>query len=145
MARNLKRQFASCTSDIAFLGGLVKYILDNNLWHDDYVKSHTNATFLIHPDFEGPADLDGVFSGLDEEARAYDKTTWAYQTDADGIPLKDETMQDADCVFQLLKKQYERYTPELVSQTTGTDVESLKKIYEVYASTGAPDRVGGRD
>ncbi len=46
------------------------------------------------PTFEGPADLDGVFSGLDAEGRVYDKTTWAYQTDADGIPLKDETLQD---------------------------------------------------
>jgi formate dehydrogenase major subunit len=129
-------------SDIAFLGGMVKYILDNNLWHDDYVKSHTNATFLINPDFEGPADLDGVYSGLDREGRVYDKTTWAYQTDADGIPLKDETLQDPNSVFQLLKKQYERYTPELVSATTGTDVETLNKVYEAYASTGAPDRVG---
>jgi formate dehydrogenase major subunit len=129
-------------SDIAFLGGMVKYILDNDLWHDDYVKSHTNATFLIDPDFQGPADLDGVFSGLDETARAYDKTTWAYQTDAEGIPLKDLTMQDPNSVLQLLKKQYARYTPEMVSGTTGTDVETLMKVYESYASTGAPDRVG---
>jgi formate dehydrogenase major subunit len=129
-------------SDIAFLGGMVKYILDNNLWHDDYVKSHTNATFLIDPDFQGPADLDGVFSGLDEAARVYDKTTWAYQTDADGIPLKDLTMQDPNSVLQLLKKQYARYTPEMVSNTTGTDVETLMKVYEIYASTGAPERVG---
>ena len=129
-------------SDIAFLGGLVKYILDNDLWHDDYVKSHTNATFLIHPDFQGPSDLDGIFSGLDAEGRVYDKTTWAYQTDADGIPLKDESMQDPDCVFQLLKRQYERYTPELVSATSGTDVDTLVEVYKSYASTGAPDRVG---
>ncbi len=129
-------------SDIAFLGGMVKYILDNNLWHDDYVKSHTNATFLINPDFQGPADLDGVFSGLDVDNRVYDKATWSYQTDADGIPLKDETLQDPNCVFQLLKKQYERYTPDMVSATSGTDVETLNKVYEAYASTGAPDRVG---
>jgi formate dehydrogenase major subunit len=129
-------------SDIAFLGGMVKYVLDNNLWHDDYVKSHTNATFLIDPGFEGPADLDGVFSGLDQENRVYDKTTWAYQADADGIPLKDPTMQDPNCVFQLLKKQYERYTPEMVTNTSGTDVDTLLEIYDIYASTGAPDRVG---
>jgi formate dehydrogenase major subunit len=129
-------------SDIAFLGGLVKYILDNNLWHDDYVKNHTNATFLINPDFQGPADLDGVFSGLDRDNRVYDKTTWSYQTDAEGIPLKDVTLQDPNCVFQLLKTHYQRYTPELVSETTGADLETLEKVYEVYASTGAPDRVG---
>jgi formate dehydrogenase major subunit len=129
-------------SDIAFLGGMVKYVLDNNLWHDDYVKSHTNATYLISPDFQGPADLDGVFSGLDRENRRYDKATWAYQMDADGIPLKDETLQDPNCAFQLLKKQYARYSPDLVSQTTGTDVDTLAKVYDAYASTGAPDRVG---
>jgi formate dehydrogenase major subunit len=129
-------------ADIAFLGGLVKYVLDNNLYHEDYVVNHTNASFLIHPDFGGPADLDGVFSGLDAEARAYDKTTWAYQTDADGIPLKDPTLQDPQCVFQHLKKQYERYTPELAADTSGTDQATLIKVYEAYGSTGAPDRVG---
>ncbi len=129
-------------SDIAFLGGMVKYILDNELWHDDYVKSHTNAPCLIHPGFKLPEDLDGVFSGLNAEARVYDKTTWTYQTDADGIPIRDMSMQDPQCVFQLLKRHYSRYTTQLVSEITGTSQEDLKKVYEAYASTGAPDRVG---
>jgi formate dehydrogenase major subunit len=121
---------------------MVKYLIDNNLWHDDYVKSHTNATFLIHPDFKLPADNDGVFSGLDAAARVYDKSTWTYQVDGDGIPKQDLTMEDPQCVFQLLKKHYSRYTPDVVSKITGTPEADLMKVYEAYGSTGAPNRVG---
>ncbi len=129
-------------SDIAFLGGMIKYILDNEKWHDDYVKSHTNATVLIHPDFKLPGDNDGVFSGLDVANRVYDKSTWKYQTDGDGIPIRDLTLQDPNCVFQLLKRHYSRYTVDVVSKITGTDPADLETVYQHYASTGAPDRVG---
>jgi formate dehydrogenase major subunit len=125
-------------TDIAFLGGLIKYILDNNLYHQEYVVEHTNAPFLINPDFEFN---EGVFSGYIADKRAYDKSTWSYQTDANGIPLEDSTLQDPNCVFQLLKKHYERYDPDTVSQVTGTPKEDLLKIYEAYAATGAPDKV----
>jgi formate dehydrogenase major subunit len=125
-------------TDIAFLGGLIKYILDNNLYHQEYVVEHTNAPFLINPEFDFE---EGVFSGYIADKRAYDKSTWSYQTDADGIPVEDPTLQDPNCVFQLLKKHYERYDPDTVSQVTGTPKEDLLKIYEAYAATGKPDKV----
>ncbi len=105
-------------TDIAFLGGMIKYILDNNLYHEDYVLNYTNASFLVNPAFKLPGDNKGVFSGL--EGAKYDKSTWSYQTDAAGVIKKDTSLKDPNCVFQLLKKQYSRYTPELVSRITGT-------------------------
>jgi formate dehydrogenase alpha subunit (EC 1.2.1.2) len=81
-------------TDIAFFGGMIKYILDNELYHKDYVVHYTNAATLVNPDYKGPDELDGLFSGYDPEKRRYDRSTWTYQTDQDGKPLRDETLQD---------------------------------------------------
>lgn len=124
-------------SDIAFLNGMVKYILDNNLQDDFYVKNYTNASFLVNTDFGLPKDLEGVFSGYNEAKRSYDKAAWAYQKDAEGVIKKDETLKSPNCVLQLLKKHVSRYDVETVSMVTGTPKEKLEEIYKVYASTGA--------
>jgi formate dehydrogenase major subunit len=129
-------------TDIAFLGGMIKYILDKNLYFRDYVVNYTNASFLVNPDFKLPADLDGVFSGFDEKTLKYDKKTWSFQMDAtNGVPKKDPTLQDPHCVFQLLKKQYARYTLDKVSSITGTPKDKLEEVYKILGSTGKPNRV----
>ena len=127
-------------TDIAFLGGMIKYIFDNKLYFEEYVKHYTNATFLVNPDFKLPGDNKGVFSGL--TGTKYDKATWTYQTDAAGVIKKDPSMTDPHCVFQLLKKHYSRYTPEMVNRITGTPEDKLQEVYKLYASTGKPDKGG---
>jgi formate dehydrogenase major subunit len=129
-------------TDIAFLGGMINYILQNKLYADQYVKQYTNAPLLVNPAFKMPGELDGIFSGYDAKKRSYDGKAWSFQTDADGNPLKDATLADPNSVFQLLKKHYARYTPETVSKITGTPKESLVEVYKLYASTGAPERAG---
>jgi formate dehydrogenase major subunit len=129
-------------TDIAFLGGLINYIIQNRLYNETYARLYTNATFLVDPGFKTAGELNGVFSGYDPKGRRYDKTTWAFQKDADGIIKKDPTMQDPHCVFQLLKKHFARYTPDLVSRITGTPRDKMLKIYETYASTGATGKAG---
>jgi formate dehydrogenase major subunit len=129
-------------TDIAFLGGMIKYILDNNLYFREYVNEYTNAPFLVNPDFKTAGDLNGLFSGYDQKTRKYDKKTWSFQLDENGIPKKDHTLQNPHCVFQLLKKQYARYTPDKVSEITGTPKEKLIEVYKLYASTGKSNRVG---
>jgi formate dehydrogenase major subunit len=128
-------------TDIAFLGGMIKYIIDNNMYFRDYVVNYTNAAFLVNPDFKTPSQLDGVFSGYDEKTRKYDKKTWAYQMDANGVAQKDLTLKDPNCVFQLLRKQYARYTLDKVSSITGTPKDKLEDVYKVVGSTGKPNRV----
>ncbi len=129
-------------TDIAFLGGMIKYILDNNLYFKEYVVNNTNASFLVNPGYKGPAELDGLFSGYNLETKKYDKSSWSFQKDENGISLKDPTLEDPNCVFQLLKKQYARYTPEKVTDITGTPIDKLLEVYKLYSSTGTPDRVG---
>jgi formate dehydrogenase major subunit len=128
-------------TDIAFLGGMIKYILDNDLYFHDYVINYTNAPFLVNPDFRLPAEMDGVFSGYDDTKRKYDKATWSFQMDANGIPKKDPSLKDPNCVFQLLKKHYSRYTLDQVSNITGTTKEDLVEVYKIVGSTGKPNRV----
>ncbi len=128
-------------SDVVFLGGLIKYIIDNNLYFKDYVVNYTDASFLVDPNFKTPEDLDGVFSGYDEQKRSYDKSTWKFQLDENGVPKKDPTLQDPNCVFQLLKKHYLRYTIDTVSDITGAPKNKIEEAYKILASTGKPDRV----
>ena len=128
-------------TDIPFIGGMINYILENRLFHEDYVRLYTNGPFIVNETFQMPEDLDGIFSGYDTEKRKYDKKTWAFDKDSDGIVIKDEKMRDPRSVLQLLKKHYARYDLETVSNITGTKKELLKKIYAVYAATGKPDKV----
>jgi formate dehydrogenase major subunit len=126
-------------TDLAFLGGMIKYILDNNLYDDFYVKNYTNAIFIVNDKY---GFNDGLFSGYDPNKRAYDKSTWAFEKDEKGIPKRDMTLQHERCVFQLLKKHYSRYAMEKVTAITGTPQDDLLKVYKTYASTGTPDKAG---
>jgi formate dehydrogenase major subunit len=129
-------------TDIAFLGGMIKYILDNSLFFKEYVVNYTNAAFLVNPEFQGPDELDGLFSGYDSKTRKYDKKTWAFQMDENGIPKKDPKLKDPHCVFHLLRKQYSRYTLDRTSEITGTPKEKLLEVYENYSATGRRNRAG---
>src|SRR5665647_106300 len=126
-------------TDIAFLGGMIKYIIDNNLIQDEYVKYYTNASQIISPNFDFQ---DGLFSGFDAEKRSYNKKTSTTEKDEKGIPVRDYTLENPRCVYQMLKKHYERYTLEKVSSITGVSKENLLKVYKEYGATGAPDKAG---
>ena len=131
---------ADIYADIAFLGGMIKYILDNNLIQEKYVKYYTNAPFLVNPDFKMPGENDGLFSGLSDGK--YDKSTWSFQTDATGVAKKDMSLKNPNCVYQLLKKHYERYNLDIVSKITGTPKEDLLKVYKEYTKTGEVGKAG---
>src|SRR5438093_4916492 len=65
-------------SDIAFLGGIVSYVLEHERWFDEYVRHYTNAPAILHADFRDTEDLDGLFSGWNPETQSYDPATWQY-------------------------------------------------------------------
>ncbi|PJG85316.1 formate dehydrogenase-N subunit alpha [Conservatibacter flavescens] len=124
-------------SDIAFLLGVIKYLLDNDKIQHEYVKHYTNATFLVNEDFDFN---EGLFTGYDEATRKYDRSTWAYQVDEEGFAKRDMTMQDPRCVINLLKAHVARYTPEMVERITGTPQKDHLKFCEEIAKTAAPDK-----
>ena len=126
-------------TDIAFLGGMIKYIIENNKYFKEYVAEYTNASFIVGDRY---SFKDGLFSGYDTKIRKYDKGTWAFEKDENGVPKRDKTLQDPRCVFQLLKKHYSRYNVDMVSSTTGTPKEDLMKVYWMYSDSGEKGKAG---
>ncbi|MBA3430345.1 MAG: molybdopterin-dependent oxidoreductase, partial [Actinobacteria bacterium] len=118
-------------ADTAFFGGLINYVLEHELYQEDYVKLHTNASFIVA---EGFSFDDGLFSGYDVAERTYDTTTWDYERDGEGFAQVDPTLRDPRCVFQLMREHYRRYTPEMISKITGIPEE---KFVAVAAEFGA--------
>ena len=126
-------------TDIAFLGGMIKYILDNDKYFKEYVAEYTNAPFIVSEKYQFK---DGLFAGYDPDKRRYDKSFWAFEKDERGIPKKDRSLKHPRCVFQLLKQHYSRYDLDTVSSITGTPKEDLLKVYEMYSETGKRDKAG---
>jgi formate dehydrogenase major subunit len=124
-------------TDIAFLGGMIKFILDKKFYDEEYVANYTNAPFIVGKDFDFK---DGLFTGYDAKKRAYDKKKWAFEMDANGVPKMDRSLKNRRCVLQLLKKHFDRYDLKLVSAITGTPEDLLKQIYGTYAATGRPGK-----
>jgi formate dehydrogenase major subunit len=125
-------------SDIAFLGGVINYLLSNNKIQTEYVRHYTNAPFLIN---EGYKFEDGLFSGYDEAKRAYSNASWAYEMDDKGFAKVDMTMQHPRCVLNVMKTHYSRYTPEKVSEITGTPKDKFVEICRQIAETSVPGKV----
>jgi formate dehydrogenase major subunit len=124
-------------TDIAFIGGLVSWLLTHDKIQKEYVRKYTNASYLVREDY---GFEDGLFSGWSAEKKAYDKSSWAYQLDDKGFVKVDETLESPRCAFQLLKKHYARYTPEKVAEITGVPKEKFLQVCEIIGATSAPDR-----
>ncbi len=154
-------------SDIAFLGGIVNYILTNDRYFREYVTAFTNAASIISEDFRDTEDLGGVFSGFDACKGTYDASSWSYEgmdvagasghgeqeehaaaenTGSGGIrlehaePPQDATLQHPRCVFQLLRRHYQRYTPEFVEDTCGVPAALFLKVAETLCDNSGRDR-----
>ncbi len=160
-------------SDIAFLGALVNYIINSDRWNSDpffkqYVVNYTNAPMMINADYKDTEDLDGLFSGWDANAKKYTTTTWNYAA-APGVsdqpgpfeqsierawgkpganaarpdaPL-DETLQDPHTVFQILKRHYARYTPDMVQKVCGCSPDYVKKVGDALLNNSGRDKTSG--
>lgn len=126
-------------TDIAFIGGIYNYVLENELYHKEYVARYTNGAFLVDEGFDFQ---DGLFTGYDEETRSYDQSTWTFQKDEEGNILRDETLTNPRCVIQLMKKHYSRYDVDTVTSVTGTDKEMYLNVAKTFGATGAPDKTG---
>ena len=152
-------------TDIAFLGGLINYVLQNERYFKDYVVHYTNAATLISEEFKD-AGADGLFSGWDEENQRYDPSSWRYEgtpidyasvggsqsrlvgegtggqsAPNDGEPRPtDPTLQHERCVFQVLKRHFAKYTPEMVEKVCGTPREAFLAVAETVCENSTPER-----
>ncbi len=153
-------------SDIAFLGGIIRYILENNLWFRDFALNYTNLPTIIDEQFKDTEELDGIFSGWSEESHAYKNDTWQYEGEQMDSPLaehhvntteplwgsmgrakkapepQDLTLQHPNCVYQIMRRHYARYTPEMVEQATGCPREVFLKVCDALARNSGRERTG---
>ncbi len=154
-------------SDIIFLGALVHYVLENNREFRDYVVHYTNASTILREDFRDTEDLDGFFSGWDAKKEKYDPESWLYQgapkKDASAPPghsemggghgkdrggeaqdtpkyESDATLQHSRCIFQVLKRHFQRYTPEMVERYCGIPQDLFFKAADAFTSASGPDK-----
>jgi formate dehydrogenase major subunit len=155
-------------TDIAFLGGIINYILENDRYFRDYVVHYTNAPVIVNDDFADTEDLDGLFSGYDPESSSYDVSTWQYKgasvsgaagrREMGGItgeqahyaqssqleegepPEMDETLEHPRCVFQLLKRHYRRYTPDMVERVCGCKREQFLEVAEALCENSGREK-----
>jgi formate dehydrogenase major subunit len=154
-------------SDIAFLGGLIRHVIETESYFKDYVVTYTNASTLINEKFVDTEEGGGFFSGWDDEIGSYDPSTWMYEggevssasgrhehttqafEEKTGAGLKlgdivrDETLQHPRCVFQILRKHYSRYTPEMVERICGISPALFKQVGETLIRNSGPDKTAG--
>jgi formate dehydrogenase major subunit len=128
-------------TDIAFVGGMIHHALSTGRIHEEYVRSYTNASWLVREDFAFDPES-GLFSGYDPEKSVYDRSSWQFDVDEEGHARTDPTLQDPRCVFQQLKRHFARYDPVTVCRITGTDERVYRRVCDLFTSTHAPDRAG---
>jgi len=168
-------------TDIAFLGGIINYVIQNDKYFREYLAAYTNGPTIITEDFRDTEELDGVFSGLEEEARSYDFRSWQYEgtevqaasghrdqeyqdrtsegasnramresgrgeshgSGGASVPSgteRDETMQHPRCAFQIVKRHYARYTPEVVEEICGVSPDLFRKVCETLTANSNRER-----
>lgn len=151
-------------SDIAFLGGIIHYLLENDLWFREYALHYTNIATIIDERFQDASELDGMFSGWSEDEQSYSYESWQYRgmtvpaslaqhyVDAgesfseetqrlsqEPVP-QDLTLQDPNCVYQILRRHYAAYTPEMVERATGCPKETFIRVAEALAHNSGRER-----
>ena len=153
-------------TDIAFLGGLIRYVLENDLWFREYVLHYTNIAVIIDARFQDTSELDGMFSGWSDEKRSYQYDSWQYTGGTvpstlaehyvntsesysektkrlrEGDLQEDLTLQHPNCVYQILKRHYAAYTPEMVERITGCPKDAFLKVAEAMTRNSGRERTG---
>ncbi len=126
--------------DLAFLGGLVRHVIENDFYFRDYVVHYTNAPVILKEEYRDAEELDGLFSGWDPATRGYDPTSWRYEGDELDRPRRDPTLQDPRCVFQVLKRHFARYTPEMVHRVSGVPPDLFHRVADALTRASGPER-----
>ena len=150
-------------TDIAFLGGLINFVLTRDRWFKEYVLPYTNASAIIDEGYVDAEDNDGIFSGFNPQTGQYDNTTWLYEGNTDHsaagpasvrptgqaaagspptrpVPDRDMSLRHPRCVFQILKHHYRRYTPEMVEQVCGTPRDLFLQVAETLCENSGRER-----
>ncbi len=122
-------------TDVAYFGGLINYVLENNLYHQEYVEFATNAGLVVSADYNFD---NGMFNGFNQQTGAYNTAAWAYEME-DGQAKVD--INHPRSVLNLLREHYKRYTPEMVERITGIPRNEFLEVAKLVGEMGRPDKV----
>jgi len=117
-------------TDIAFQGALIRYVIEHELYDEDYLRRATNALFKVRPDF---GFEEGLFSGFDPD-RGYDSSAWAYQVGADGEPILAAELEEPHTVFRTVKEHFWRYDLDTAAEITGVPSGQIRQVAETFAT-----------
>ena len=154
-------------TDIAFLGGIINHVLESGSEFREYVVAYTNAPTIVGEEF-ADAGGDGLFSGYDADTMGYDPKSWQYdgafvaaaagQRDQEGnigrlgqkgsgedgldrgTPTLDPTLEHPRCVWQILKRHYASYTPEMVERVCGVPQPLFRQVCELFVANSGRER-----
>jgi len=137
-------------SDIVFLGALIHYVLESERYFREYVVNYTNGPTILRDDFQDTEDLGGVFSAAETWKYAGDTASGSRDTGtrgeaqgtprADSDPQRDLTMQHPRCVFQVMKRHFARYTPEMVEASCGIPKERFLEVADVFTAASGREK-----
>ncbi|MBA3415322.1 MAG: molybdopterin-dependent oxidoreductase, partial [Chloroflexia bacterium] len=145
-------------SDLVLLGGLISAVIERRLYNPEYVRHYTNAASLVGEAFGDTDDLAGLFSGFQEGDRTYDTSSWALvgrhgdepsraidaesyeQRSGAKTDAEDGTLTDPRCVFQVLRRHFVRYTPEVVQRLCGIVPDQFERLLAAIADNSTPER-----
>jgi len=151
-------------TDIVFLGALISYVINNERYFKEYVTSYMNASAIVRQDYQDAEDLDGLFSGWQEDKAQYEGPTWRYEgtehkeQDAHRVPeshaersahfagpkvkahATDPTLQHPRCVLQIVKRHFQRYTPQMVEEVCGITPEQFHRVAEILCRNSGRER-----
>jgi formate dehydrogenase major subunit len=122
-------------TDVAYFGGLINYVLENNLYHKEYVEFATNAGLVVSPDYKFD---NGMFNGFNQQTGAYNTAAWTYEME-DGQAKVD--INHPRSVLNLMREHYKRYTPEMVERITGIPRNEFLEVAKLVGEMGRPDKV----
>jgi formate dehydrogenase major subunit len=151
-------------SDIAFLGALIRHVIETDSYFREYVVNYTNASTIVGERFRDTEDLEGLFSGFDPETGMYDRASWSYEggevasaagvrehstqsfSERTGAGMntgaieRDETLEHPRCVFQVIRRHYSRYTPEMVEQICGISTADFMAVADALIANSGRER-----
>ena len=120
--------------DVVLLGALINHVLSGGHEFREYVAAYTNAADILPQEYVDAEDGDGLFSGYDPQTRTYDNATWRPTGE------RDPGLAHPRCVFQVLKRHFARYTPEMVERVCGISQSDFGQIAATLVANSGRDR-----
>lgn len=106
------------------------------------------STWAYQPDHAGDLEEEAERDQSYGDAEGHQESHQAARSESHGsggAPVRwkgrrDETLQDPHCVFQILKRHFARYTPEMVQEVCGIEPEQFRRVADALTRNSGRER-----